>query len=77
MYVVREKITRVSKIPWTTPEGMLENSEGLPPPPTVPVPRPMKISLRTESLTADELEEGFPATRMRDVNGAADETISC
>jgi len=49
-----------SKGPWTTPEGMLETSEGLPPSPTVPVPRPMKISLRTESLAADKLAGGFP-----------------
>jgi len=34
---------------------MLETIEGLPPPPTVPVPRPMKISLRTESLATDNV----------------------
>ena len=42
----------------------------------VPVPRPMIISLRTEPLTADALAGGLLLTRMRDVNGAADETIS-
>ena len=34
---------------------MLETSKRLPTPPTVPVPRPMIISLRTEPLTADVL----------------------
>jgi hypothetical protein len=34
-------------------------SEGLPPPPTVPAPKPLIISLRTGPLAADELARGF------------------
>ena len=42
---------------------MLETSEGLPTPTTVPVPRPMIISLRTDPLTADALAGGLPCWR--------------
>ena len=46
--------------PGTTPGGMLETSEGLPPPPTAPALRPLIMSLRTGPLAADELAGGFP-----------------
>ena len=63
LHLVQRKLVQNAAAiqPWTTPEGMLETSEGLSPPPTVPVPRPMKISLRTESLAADKFAGGFPS----------------
>jgi len=67
-----------AKGPWTTPEGILETSEGLPPPPDC------TWTETNENITAYRVTDTRRTcrrvsllTRMRDVNGAADETISC
>ena len=40
--------------PGTAPGGMLENSEGLPPLPTAPAPKPLIMSLQAGPLAAEE-----------------------